>query len=734
MEKVTLTVDGKTILAEPGLSILEAALRNGVYIPHLCGHESLMPAGACGMCAVKVKDTDGITLACSTRISEGMEVDTRDETAEKVRKLACDLLFKTHPSECTNCPKYGKCQLQTISQYVGDTGRELRESKLPVAADNKNPVIMHEMYRCILCGRCVRVCTDVRGVGAIRFKKVNGRTRIVVDGDDLSDAGCRFCSACVDVCPTGSIREHEAIAARTAGKPRDAALVPCRDSCPAHIDVPRYIRHISKGEYEAAASVIKEKAPFPYVLGHICDHPCEAECKRGHLNESMGIRGLKRFAAQAAQKIAAQAAQKIAAQAAQKIAAQAAQKIAAPPSPESVKKRTTCKRVAVIGAGPAGLTSAYLLAGKGHDVTVFEANEKAGGMLRYGIPRHRLPRAVLDSEISETLGADLTLATGTRVENAPSLLDKGFDAVLAAVGAHLGVKLPLPGADMDGVFLGTDFLRAAENNAAPDVAGLRIMVLGGGNVAFDCAAVARRLGAAETHIACLEAYASMTSSEEERKWALEEGAEIHDSKTFLEIAGDNGRVSGVRLASVSGFHFDENGRGIVDVIPDSEKLIEADAVIFAIGQRPEIDSTFGLDLSRGGRIAVTDGCVTGTPGVFATGDAVTGTASVIKAIAAARCAAESIDLFLGGDGEFSVSDAGACKGDPHLGKQPGFGKLERCSGNILPPAERTVGFVEMDPGLSEEQALNESVRCLQCDLRLDIAAQRFWTDYTDRGN
>ena len=300
MDKLTFTIDGRTATAEPGRTILEAALANGVYIPHLCGHESLAPAGACGMCAVKVKGTDGVTMACITKVSEGMDIDTRDDMAERIRKLSCDFIFKTHPSECTGCPKYGKCQLQTISQYVGDTGRKLRENKLLIAAIDTNPVILHEMHRCILCGRCVRVCTDVRGVGAIRFEKVKGRTRVVVDGGSLTDAGCRYCSACVDVCPTGSIREHEAIAAKMEGKTRVAALVPCREACPAHIDVPGYIRYISEGDYSAAASVIREQAPFPYVLGYICTHPCESECKRSYVNSPVSIRDLKRYAAQEA--------------------------------------------------------------------------------------------------------------------------------------------------------------------------------------------------------------------------------------------------------------------------------------------------------------------------------------------------------------------------------------------------------------------------------------------------
>jgi len=704
MDTVTFIIDGKTATARQGRTILEAALDNGVYIPHLCGHESLAPAGACAMCAVKVKGTDGVTMACSTRIADGMDIDTRDELAEKIRKLSCDFIFKTHPSECTSCPKYGKCQLQTISQYVGDTGRKLRENKLLIAPDDKNPIILHEMHRCILCGRCVRACSDVRGVGAIRFEKVKGRMRVIVDGESLTDAGCKYCTACVDVCPTGSIREHEAIAAKMTGKTREAALVPCRDACPAHIDAPRYIRFISEGDNEAAASVVREKAPFPYVLGYICTHPCETECKRNYLNGAVSIRNLKRYAAQNGIN-----------------------------SPARVTREAqqTGQNIAVIGAGPSGLTVAYFLARKGHGVTVFEANEHAGGMLRYGVPKHRLPRDILDSEVADILSLGVTLKTGVKIENAPALLGEGFDAVLAAVGAHRGVKLPIPGADLDGVYINTEFLRTAETGTAPRMDGRRVMILGGGNVALDCAAVAMRSGAQEVHVACLGSPEAMTSSAEERTWALEEGVITHSSKTFLEITGDNGRVSGVKLASIAGFYFDENGKSVIDMIPGSEEIVAADAVIFAIGQRPEIGAGFGLKTDRSGKIITSEGCAIDIPGVFASGDAVTGTVSAIQAMAGARTAASAIDAFLGGDGLFDEGFTPPQYRDPYIGKTDGFGEIERNESGVLPPETRSHCFDAMDLGLDGDQAACEAGRCLQCDLRLDLAPQRFWTEFSE---
>lgn len=163
MGQVRLTIDKKSIVADENKTILEAALDNGIYIPHLCHHENLHPNGGCRLCVVKQEGVDGVVTSCSTKVKEGMVIETKDELAEKVRKLSVDLMFKTHPDECTGCPKFGKCQLQSISQYVGDTGRDLRPMKIRVAANDKNPLMLHEMYRCILCGRCVRasrICAE----------------------------------------------------------------------------------------------------------------------------------------------------------------------------------------------------------------------------------------------------------------------------------------------------------------------------------------------------------------------------------------------------------------------------------------------------------------------------------------------------------------------------------------------------------------------------------------------
>lgn len=266
-EQVTLVIDGKTVSVRTGGTILEAALSNGIYIPNLCYHENLRHTASCRLCMVRQEGKKGVVAACAVKAEEGMVIDSKDALAENVRKLSVDLMFKTHPSECTGCPKFGHCQFQSISQFVGDTGRRLRANPIRIAEDARNPIILHEMTRCILCGRCVRACEEMRGVGAIRFEKVQGRLQVVVDGNSLQDADCRFCSACVEVCPTGAIREHEAITQKMTGKSRTDALVPCRAACPAHIDIPKYLRFIREKIIRLRLPSCAKKYRFPTRSG-----------------------------------------------------------------------------------------------------------------------------------------------------------------------------------------------------------------------------------------------------------------------------------------------------------------------------------------------------------------------------------------------------------------------------------------------------------------------------------
>ncbi|MDR1902129.1 MAG: FAD-dependent oxidoreductase [Treponema sp.] len=689
MDSFDFTVDGHSVAARKGQTILETALAAGIYIPHICSHENLHPAGSCRLCMVEIEGRDGVWAACTTDAEADMKVTIHGEKADKVRNLSLALLFSTHPEECVGCPKYLKCQLQALSQYINPSNAGIRRRNNMVAADTRNPLMLHEMVRCILCGRCVRVCEDVRDVGALKFEKVDGNLRVVLDGKTMEEAGCQFCGACVEVCPTGSIRDQVNIF--NFEKPRNEALVPCRSRCPAGVDIPRYIRFAKQGNFSAAAAVVREKAIFADMLGYICSHPCELDCKRRFLNEAVSIRNIKKYACSQADDSWKQ---------------------------RINRKKETGKKAAVIGAGPAGMTAAYYLRKSGHGVTVFEEQENLGGTVRYGIPEYRLPHEVIKKEASILHEMGVIIKTNVKVTSIDELLQQGFDAVCIALGTGQGVKLPIAGNDARGVLLNTEFLRKAAKHEKITL-GKKVIVLGGGNVACDCAGMALRLGAAEVHMACLESREAIPASPEELEAVESEGVTVHPALTFdrIEINAD-GTVKGVIAARVKSFTFDENRRAIIEKEAGSETLLEGDTVIFAVGQRPDIPIGFPVELKRGNLIAVNDQYLTSRKGVFAAGDVVSGTASVVQAIAEARKAAACIDVYLGGDGVMDDDFAPIQEPDGVIGKTDGIAGLIRQK-----PRNGLAGIY------SETETQCETRRCLQCDLRLQLAPQKFWSDY-----
>jgi len=703
LKTIKLNIDGEEIETLEGKTVLEAALEGGIYIPHLCYHPDLRPVGTCGLCVVDVEGMSEPLVSCTTPAVDGMVVKTKTPRIDKMRHEAMAVLLADHPQECLDCSQYLNCELQSVKQFLGFTEESSKKKQPePIPVNTGNPLFVHDFFRCIRCGRCVRACNELRGAEVLQLIEEDGRTRVCVpDEQSLAEAGCRFCGACVEVCPTGAMRDKEEL---VKGKKRREALVPCKYICPAGIDVPRYVRLVREKKYAEATAVIREKVPFPKVLGHVCHHPCESVCRRGEVNEAISIRNLKRFAAENDRD-----------RLWEKNAGRAA---------------ATGKQVAVIGAGPAGLTAAYYLVRLGHGVSVFEAQPLPGGMMRYGIPPYRLPREVLDSEIKEIEKAGVSIKTSTRIESLDSLLfDEGYDAVLVAVGTHVGQKLPIPGADLDGVLIGLDFLREMNSGIEARTGG-KVLVLGGGNVAFDCARVARRLGSDEVRIACLECRDAMPAASEEIEHGAEEGILIHPSRTFTRIMSENGHITGVACLDIASFEFDEDGKPDIDVVEGSDHILPAETVIFAVGQYPDIPEPFELDIDERRHIELDPYTFdTSREGVFAAGDAVTGTGSVIEAIASGRNGAIAVDRYLGGDGVIDEQLAPSEEPDTWLGPCKGFADRERSSETCIGPAERITGFCEIGQGYDEEAAVSEASRCLRCDLRLNITPVKFWGDY-----
>ena len=702
-----ITIDGTKISVPDGMNVLEGALQAGIYIPHLCHHPDLPENGSCRICVVEVEGQEGVVRSCMLKAKDGMVITTNSERVNKLRTLALELLLGAHPEDCSTCPKYGACELQTLIQYIGANNARMKCRTRGFKSNEENPLLIHDMNRCVLCGRCVRACNKVRGVGVLDYRKKDMETYIGTLHDRLlKDADCRFCTACAEVCPTGTIRDKKVYSAEDG--PRDMALIPCKKACPAHTEVPRYVRYVKEGNYDAAAAVIREKAPFPKCLGYICTHVCELDCKRNEVSEPISIRNIKRFAAE--------------------------QDTGSCWRGKGKQLPDTGKKVCVVGGGPSGMTAAYYLRKQGHAVTLKEALPTVGGMMGYGIPSYRLPRDIIAEEADVIREAGVVMECNTRVEKPLELL-KEYDAVLMAIGSHQGVRLPMEGSDLPGVILNIDFLRNCSMGKETGM-GERIIVLGGGNVAFDCARSAKRLGAKEIHLACLEAREAMTADDEEIEQAKEEGIYVHPAQTFERITGtEEGHVTGVDFMNVESFYFDENRRAIIVKEEGSEHHIEGDTVIFATGQRPKIAPEDGLELGRANSIVVKEkSLATPQEGVFATGDCVYGTKSVVQAIASGRDAASEIDKYLGGDGDISEVLAPVETPDPWIGKIEGFGDFKRYGTTVVPADERSDNFNLVDYGICAEHICEEAGRCLQCDLRVYMHQPRLWTEFSDKNS
>jgi len=628
---ITLNIDGEDIKARQGQTILEAARSAGIYIPSLCYYPGLkplpqvMPDEACRLCVVEANGN--IVLSCITPVSEGMVVKTGITRVRELQRKNLLAILGRQPMDI--CLEKTDCELQKGINYVGLKEMPTHISRsLPPLEDN--PFFTRNPSFCILCNRCLRVCDEIRGLGVIEI------------------------------------------------------AFPCHKACPAGIDIPRYIRLIARGRFSAALAVIREKVPFPGVLGRVCAAPCEEECQRGRaVDKPLHIRTLKRFAADNGDN---------------------SWKKQAKTFPSSGKK------MAIVGAGPAGLTCAYYLAKLGHKVTVFETLPEPGGMMRMGIPEYRLPRDILRNEIREIEAAGVKIRLNTRVESLDSLFEQGYQAVFLAIGAHEEMKLGVEGEDLPGVIGCVEFLRRFNMGEKVEV-GNRVGVIGGGNVAIDSARVALRLGARRVIIFYRRTQNEMPSEPMEVEHALEEGVEIIFLIAPSKASRENGTLK-LELVRMELGEPDASGRRRPVPVKGSEFVTELDTLIAAIGERPEVPGGFQLEVGQGNVLKVNEDLSTNREDVFAGGDCVSGPALVINAIAAGRKAAQSIDCYLGGRGDITEHLVPAEEAAPWLEEVPAGGKLAKIS--YLPPHTRIEGLSEVEQPMSLETAVAEAQRCLQC--------------------
>ena len=396
----------------------------------------------------------------------------------------------------------------------------------------------------------------------------------------------------------------------------------------------------------------------------------------------------------------------------------------------------TGKKVAVVGGGPCGLTAAYYLAKKGHDVTLIERYPNCGGMLSYGIPAYRMPRDEVQKEVDVIAQTGVKIVTGQTVTDVKAL-KADYDAVLVAVGASSGKIIPVANNNPAQEATALDVLRdiAMANPTTPEIGpGVKVLVYGGGNVAYDVARSAVRLGA-EVSVVCLESRekGQMTADDEEIDQAAEEGVKLYSGYSNSGFTQDeNGRVTGLNCFAISDFHFGPNGLE-VEPIPGTEVFVPCDVVVYASGQKTNLTADFGLELNRPGYPVDPEtgksGLKTSLEGVYTAGDVVTGTKSVINAIAAGRDAAAEIDKVLGGDGDIEEKLVDVPAPDPYIGRIEGYADLPRQCADITPCDERKCSFVKVDNNFTEEQAKAEAARCLKCPLRLQIHRNKLWTEY-----
>jgi len=492
-------------------------------------------------------------------------------------------------------------------------------------------------------------------------------------------------------------RSYQKIKGGPAGKMR---VPPCVAACPANICVQGYVGLVAAGLYEQAYRLIRWRVPFPHTLSLVCPHPCEDACIRGDYDRPIAINALKRFAVE-------------------QTTPEMRQRFLDELKSEIVENG---RKIAVIGAGPAGLTAAHDLRLRGYAVTVFEALPRAGGMMLTGIPEYRLPRPVLEEEIAEILELGIELVTGIRVgEDVPlEELLREYEAIFLASGAHHGVKLNIPGEEAAGVLDGLRLLRAVNLGGERPRVGTPAVVIGGGDAAIDGARVALRLGAKRVSILYRRSRAEMPAHPEQVEGALAEGIRIEEQVAPRRFLAQDGRLEGLELIRTELGPPDESGRRRPIPIEGSEFVIEADTAIVAIGQRaePGLLQDLGVELNEGGWVRIDEETgQTSIESLFAGGDVASGPATVIAAIAAGKRAAWGIDRYLRGDKAKEVcfrtwgdSEQEERYRPPHVPQE------ERAVISQVPAEERIEDFRLIELGLAEEAARAEAWRCLACGL------------------
>lgn len=547
------------------------------------------------------------------------------------------------------------------------------------------------------CGKCVP-CRD--GLEEVEFllKKIQDGKADEADFErlvftsanirDSADCAIGYEAASVVYDSTHQFREeYESHIKEHACSENMGQKIPCVSFCPAHVDVPGYVALIKEGRYAEAVGLIRHENPFPTVCAFICEHPCEEKCRRNMIDSPINIRGLKKYAVDKV----------------------AADHVKIPPVNVS-----TGKTVAVVGGGPSGLTVAYYLALMGHKVVIYEKHDKLGGMLRYGIPNYRLPKNRLDEDIRAILSTgnievkfNVEVGKDFEVEQ----LEKEYDAVYIGIGAQIAKNIPIEGMDAEGVYAAVDMLGEIGKGNPPDYTGKGVVIVGGGNVAMDCARSAIRLKAKEVTLICRERQVDMTALPTEIQGAIEEGAELLTQNAPLRILKDeNGKVCGFEMQPQIISQYNEWGLPTVRNADCPPAVQPCDIVLMAIGQ-DIVSKPFEKYGVSPRHTIITDASTKVKNGskVFAGGDCVLGPATVIKAIAAGKVAALNIDEYMGYHHKYMDEIEIPF---PEENNKTHIGRVNLTERSAR---ERKLSFDPVENSMTDEEARQECSKCLRCD-------------------
>lgn len=589
-------------------------------------------------------------------------------------------------------PVPNKAQV-VVEQLYKDLERRIEASPSGLCPIDMSKAFL-ELCHAQTCGKCVPCRVGLRQLKKMISDVLNGKaTMETLDEMEqtalsiMESADCAIGYEAANMVYKGLIGFHDEYVAHIELGRCNCNYqqpVPCVSLCPAGVDIPGYIALVREGKYQDAIRLIRKDNPFPTTCGFICEHPCEARCRRNMVDDAINIRGLKRMAADLAGKVA-------------------------PPKCQP----STGKRVAILGGGPGGLSAAYYLQLMGHQVVVYEMLPKLGGMLRYGIPNYRLPKDRLDDDINAILETGVQVEHGLRIgiDITINELREQYDAVLITIGASTDKKLGIDGEDAKGVISAVQFLRDVGKNNAIDLAGQEVCVIGGGNVSMDAVRTAVRLGAKKVSIVYRRRVADMTALKDEIEGAIAEGVEVQTLKAPVKIETDeNNQVKGlwVQPQMISSI---KNGRAGVKATGEEDIMIPCQTIIVAIGQDIEYQhfADAGVPVNRGVIQTGRHGGFDLLPGVFAGGDCATGPATVIKAIGAAKVIAANIDEYLGYHHIIS-SEVEVPK--PNMEDRSPCGRVNMTEREAC---ERICDFEGVELPMTEAECRQEASRCLRCD-------------------